>query len=828
MPSPTRMKLDHGSLIAGTTHFWSAAQLCKSLRLTRRGQRRAYWSSMELGHVTVAITGATGFLGLHLVPELLDRHRSLTVLANAGSPCALRRVATFLTATGRMDLVADLADRVRVVGIDLTRPRLGLGAEAYRDLAGGIGELWHCAADVRLHPPVEAMRPVNVDGTRRVLDLAATGQQCPTVHHVSTAFVAGARRDGTVLEADLDGAAGFLTGYEQSKYEAELLVHAWSRTHGRPADIFRLSILTTDRTYPGLYTHMMWHLVSRVGAAARRYRTDRVRPPGWARPTIKVPGDPDGWANLVPVDAAAAAMARLGGRPPTEGVRTYHVVNARDVAFGELLAVLERAAPVRLRLDPRVGQQRGLGALAGRFPMYTPYLWHRRGYDDSEVRAGLGGPVCDAWVNRAYLLNGVRPVPLPGQAWSARRLTAVERAMLSRGDPSATANLTIGGLCRFDGAAPGLDEARRHVVTRLPALPRLAVAFERGRRWRRARRTEPDLRHHVHEVVLPPGSGWADLPGLVTALMAERFDPARPPWRAWLIRQEGVDGWAALFATHHALLDGMPALEVLRILLDRRVLDRVAAPRPAAASTWRERGTVVRRAPRFLQGFLPLRRAPFARTDMTGERDLTWVGADLDQMWALAARHGVRLNDVFLAALAGALRDCPQLPWRRGRIRPVWTLVPVDVGTHDGCVLGNRVAFLRVRLPCHIGDPGRRLAEVIRQAAAARRSARAAPRSLPGWCVRPFLALAMSRWCVAAAASNMAGPRDPVYYRDSRLLETVPLGPLLRSHPVDAYFVTCDGRGSVGFATDAGLGVADEMCRQWTKAVDELAGLTWT
>lgn len=73
---------------------------------------------------------------------------------------------------------------------------------------------------------------------------------------MSTAFVAGARRTGVAYEDELDDGAGFENAYEQSKYEAELLVHAWSREHGRPALVLRPSILVTDvPSHPELPSH---------------------------------------------------------------------------------------------------------------------------------------------------------------------------------------------------------------------------------------------------------------------------------------------------------------------------------------------------------------------------------------------------------------------------------------------------------------------------------------------------------------------------------------------------------------------------------------------
>ena len=82
--------------------------------------------------------------------------------------------------------------------------------------------------------------------------------------------------------------------------------------------------------------------------------------------------------------------------------------------------------------------------------------------------------------------------------------------------------------------------------------------------------------------------------------------------------------------------------------------------------------------------FFPLARKPFTCFHGTGERRFSWATADREQLRRVAARHGVTSNDAFLAAVATALRHWPHTPWRGGRPRPVWTLMPVDLRGRAG------------------------------------------------------------------------------------------------------------------------------------------------
>ncbi|MFF5338875.1 SDR family oxidoreductase [Streptomyces sp. NPDC013181] len=357
--------------------------------------------------VHVALTGATGFLGLRLLRRLLDAHGSVTVLAHAGSGDALHRIVRFFELTGAPpEFVAGLAERVRVVEIDLALPRLGLAEREFQELADGVGALWHSAGSINLEGDLPELRRVNVEGTRHVLELAAAGRLRPRVHHVSTAFVAGARREGVAYEDELDGGPGFENAYERSKYEAELLVHAWSREHGRPVLVLRPGVLVTDLPpHPELPPHPL-QVIERI----LRDACGSGSPGPGDRPRVRMVGHPHGRLNLLQVEHAADVMVRLAGRPASGGVDTFHVVHDRDVPVATVVEVLERLVPLRVELvSGRPAAPSPLEAMLDFYPGMTAYLAHRRRFDDTRVRAQLGPGAASAPVDADYLWAGLAP-----------------------------------------------------------------------------------------------------------------------------------------------------------------------------------------------------------------------------------------------------------------------------------------------------------------------------------------------------------------------------------------------------------------------------------
>lgn len=386
----------------------------------------------------VALTGATGFLGLRLLRRLLDTHRSLTVLTHAGSGNALHRITRFFELTGAPEaFTAGLPGRLRVVETDLAQPRLGLSERTFHKLADGIDALWHSAGSIHLEGDLPELRRTNVEGTRHVLELAAAGRRRPVVHHVSTAFVAGARREGVAYEDELDDARGFENAYERSKYEAELLVHAWSREHGRPVLVLRPSILVTDLPpHPELPSHPLL-VIARIlrdaqrtagpggpdhdGAAPEHAAGPRDGCPGQpgrgplvrgpaVRPRVRTVGHPHGRLNLLQVEHAAEVMVRLAGLTPSGGVDTYHVVHDRDVPVPKVVTLLERLVPLAIDLvAAKPDDPSALEALLDFYPGMTPYLAHRRRYDDTRVRSLLGPSATSAPVGLDYLWSGLAP-----------------------------------------------------------------------------------------------------------------------------------------------------------------------------------------------------------------------------------------------------------------------------------------------------------------------------------------------------------------------------------------------------------------------------------
>ncbi|MEN8161000.1 MAG: SDR family oxidoreductase, partial [Myxococcota bacterium] len=121
------------------------------------------------------VTGATGFIGRHLVPHLLARDQEVHVLVRRGS---LARLEALRSSWG------DGAERVHAVVGELGAPFLGVSPADRERLAGRIDHFFHLAALYDMEADADRLREANVGGTRHRLELAdALDGGC--IHHVS-------------------------------------------------------------------------------------------------------------------------------------------------------------------------------------------------------------------------------------------------------------------------------------------------------------------------------------------------------------------------------------------------------------------------------------------------------------------------------------------------------------------------------------------------------------------------------------------------------------------------------------------------------------------
>jgi thioester reductase-like protein len=313
------------------------------------------------------ITGATGFVGMEVLARYLERGDSeVFVLVRAEDDVAARARVEGVLRNLFGAKAASYSARVTPLASELTAPRLGLSADCYEHLAATVSAIVHSAASVSFTLPLHQARAINVEGTARMLELAAKAPGLRHYAHISTAYVAGTH-PGAFSEHDFELGQEFHNTYEQTKFEAERLV----RSHREiPSSIIRPSIVVGDRRsgWTSAFNVLYWPL----RAFARGAFTE-------------VPARPGAPVDVVSVDYVADAIYALTADAAGTG-QTYHLIaGAKASTIGELAAAagryFKRPAP-KLR-PPSRSVEHAVGEA------YFPYFSFEATFEDALTRQRL-------------------------------------------------------------------------------------------------------------------------------------------------------------------------------------------------------------------------------------------------------------------------------------------------------------------------------------------------------------------------------------------------------------------------------------------------------
>jgi nucleoside-diphosphate-sugar epimerase len=358
----------------------------------------------------VLLTGGTGLVGSNIALRLLRGGRRVVFLLRGPEAEARGRLDRAFRV---IDPRCALARGADIASGDLTRDGCGLDADTVRRLDAGVSEIWNCAGVFSFDEArADETRAVNVAGTRRLLALADALGRVP-LHHVSTAYVAGARRDRAV-EGAFDDRVPPQNPYEASKREAEALIRRW----GGPFTLYRPSVIVGDSrtgrtvSFSGYY-RMIQFFVMLKAAMVRRLRNGRSPYEGSGirllsgddlRLPVHIPVTARATLNLTPIDwVADTALAVAAAAPP--GGATYHLTHPRPAALrgllrasGSLLGIYgaqvdtpERFRTAMAALDrPHPELRRTQELILKSLHLYMPYLAGEPRFDTARLRAALG------------------------------------------------------------------------------------------------------------------------------------------------------------------------------------------------------------------------------------------------------------------------------------------------------------------------------------------------------------------------------------------------------------------------------------------------------
>jgi NAD(P)-dependent dehydrogenase (short-subunit alcohol dehydrogenase family) len=282
--------------------------------------------------MTYFVTGATGFIGRHLLAKLLARKGDIHCLVRKGSDGKFDELRASFGEAG---------ERLIAVHGDLAKASLGVSPAQRKALSGKIRHFFHLAAIYDLAASAESQVTANVDGTRHALELA--GQiKAGCFHHMSSIAVAGLY-PGVFREDMFEEAEDLNHPYFKTKHDSEALVR---KETALPYRIYRPSVVLG---------HSKTGEIDKIDGPYyffRMLKKLRHALPQWM-PVIGIEG---GRVNMVPVDFVVDALDHIAHKGGLDG-GCFHLTDPAPRRIGEVLNIFARAghAPeMTMRLDARM------------------------------------------------------------------------------------------------------------------------------------------------------------------------------------------------------------------------------------------------------------------------------------------------------------------------------------------------------------------------------------------------------------------------------------------------------------------------------------------
>lgn len=274
---------------------------------------------MEKGYF---FTGFPGFICNQLIREVLKKnhlHGNVYVLVLPGMvEKARKEMNTIISELGMGE------SSFKIIEGDITNPSLINKTEEKENLKEKITHIFHLAAIYDLAVPSDIAYKVNVDGTRNVNKWVKVLPNLIRYVYFSTAYVVG-KREGTLYETELLKPASFKNHYEETKYEAEVLVEDLKKEV--PVTIIRPGIVKghshTGETIKFDGPYFIMNFLERLKFL----------------PLIPRLGRGEGFINLVPIDYIIQATTFLSFIDKGAG-KTYHLTDPHPYRASEIYEII--------------------------------------------------------------------------------------------------------------------------------------------------------------------------------------------------------------------------------------------------------------------------------------------------------------------------------------------------------------------------------------------------------------------------------------------------------------------------------------------------------
>jgi nucleoside-diphosphate-sugar epimerase len=281
----------------------------------------------------IALTGATGFLGSHLMAGMITKGYNIIVFGRPAKNESLEeRIFRLLKWFG----VDSMSDQVTCIDTDLSQDNLGISTGEYSRLCSVVDSVIHCASDTSFaESKREKVMAANINNLNGILEFSKIAH-VNFFHYISTSYVAGT--GVTYCKETLPSVKTFTNVYEESKAEAENIISRFCDKNDIPFSIIRPSIVYGDsQTGRSLKFNALYFPVRSAQAIRDIYLNDLMNngglkaakngifidKEGYLFLPLKVYLPYEGDINIIPVDYFVNATVKIIENCSTNGI--YHL-----------------------------------------------------------------------------------------------------------------------------------------------------------------------------------------------------------------------------------------------------------------------------------------------------------------------------------------------------------------------------------------------------------------------------------------------------------------------------------------------------------------------
>ncbi|WP_172844433.1 non-ribosomal peptide synthetase family protein [Tumebacillus algifaecis] len=287
----------------------------------------------------VFLTGATGYLGSHILHDLLkdtDAHIYCLIRPSKDVTPQERLLETVDYYFGHA-MAEEAKERVTALSGDLTQEGLGLSEEEREIVYSQSDAVIHCGADVRYYGDEEHFQQVNVRSTEQLLDIARR-REGVRFHYVSTLSIMGPNEtdeeEYVVTEGDFDRGQTFHNLYCETKFRAEKLVR----------EAIKQGVLCTVYRVGNLVGHSV------TGRFQRNIESNAFYQ--WMKATLMLettPEDPN-YVDMTPVNYCSKALVHSVMRKDTIS-QTLHLCNPKQIKTEKFISIVQGLGYSILTMD---------------------------------------------------------------------------------------------------------------------------------------------------------------------------------------------------------------------------------------------------------------------------------------------------------------------------------------------------------------------------------------------------------------------------------------------------------------------------------------------